>query len=93
MPTVKKYFSGLASLFSQTVNALVLGGHHDMSLSARCFTEHQLLGNYKWGPIHFFIDQLFFWEYSHCEKSFLRDVEYSKEILDYYRIYQENAQS
>lgn len=71
---IKTQTTRIAALLSQTLNTLFLGGHHNMTVSARSY----LHGGLPERVINF----IFFWEKDHCRKSFLRDVTYSREILD-----------
>jgi len=73
--------------FSQTVNVWLLFGHHDQTVSARCFVNqaHPL-----WGVAYRLINRIFFWQEDHCERSYLADVSYAQEFLQT-KFYQKDA--
>lgn len=81
---MKAYFLRLAAWLSQGLHCLVLGGSHDMTLSARCYVEYRLLGNSRWRLAHDTINKLF-WvllrQEEHCQSSFRADEEFARCIL------------
>jgi len=68
----------IAAWFSQTINLWLLFGHHDQTVSARCYVNRNHRG---WSMAYSMINTLFFWDADHCHKSFLRDVEFAKDVL------------
>ena len=65
--------SRIGSMISQSINTVFLFGHPDMSISSRAFIAN--------GKAKKIIDNIFFFHKNHCEKSFLVDVEFAKEII------------
>ena len=65
---------------SQTVNLLLLFGHHDQTVSARCYVNRNCRG---WRHAYRTINAIFFWQGDHCHESFLADVRFAKDILRY----------
>lgn len=81
---MKSYFLRLAAWLSQGLHCLVLGGSHDMTLSARCYVEHKLLGNERWRLAHETIDGLFrllLGQRDHCKASFHADEEFAQQVM------------
>jgi len=71
----------VAAWCSQGINCLFLGGHHDQTLSARCYVNRNKLG---WLVAHHTIDRVFkilLNQSNHCYHSHLRDLEFSRETL------------
>jgi hypothetical protein len=71
----------IAAWISQGVHCVVFGGHHDLTLSARCFVEYRVIGNdsWRWGYLAF--NAAFFWQEDHCRSSFLADIEFAEMVL------------
>ena len=65
---------------SQTINLWVLFGHHDMTVSARCYINRDRKG---WGVAYKVINKIFFWQDNHCRESFLADVLFAEEVMKY----------
>ena len=75
---LKSYLLNLFTIFSQFLNCLLLAGSPDQTISARCYMNR----NKKyWSTCHKVLDFLFFWQNSHCELSYRRDVVNSKSLL------------
>lgn len=83
---MRLWLSRVAAWCSQTINLWLLFGHHDMTVSARCYINRR---EPYWCLAHAAINRLFFWEPDHCRLSFERDVEYSREIERIYRYEQD----
>ena len=66
---------------SQTANTFLLFGHHDMTISARCYINRNKKG---WRRAYKFVNSIFFWQEDHCRDSFAEDVKFAKEIMDIY---------
>ena len=77
----------VAAWGSQTLNVWLLMGHHDQTVSARCYVNRH---NKWWNLCRNIVNTIFFWETDHCKKSFLKDVEYAKEILNYHTTEKDN---
>jgi len=72
-----------AAWVSQTLNCLILFGHHDQTISSRCWTNRHRFG---WSIARRMVDKLFyhlpvFGHSDHCYKSYISDVKYAREIL------------
>jgi hypothetical protein len=66
------------TLLSQSVNALLLGGHPDMSLSTRAYLEKD--NSRFWAFIHRAAERLF--GEGHCYESFMSDLEMALFIIE-----------
>ena len=66
------------TLFSQSINALVLGGHPDMSLSTRAYFERD--SSPFWGRVYRTAEGLF--GAGHCYDSFESDLEMALYMLE-----------
>lgn len=75
---LKRHLLRLLAWFSQTINLWFLFGHHDQTISARCYVNRHKRG---WGRAYRTINALFWWMDDHCKSSFERDVEFAKEVL------------
>lgn len=77
----------LAAWISQGTHVILFPrtGHHNMTISARCFIESAR--SERWGAARKTIDAFFrlFGQRDHCFDSFMRDVEYAEQILGEYR--------
>ena len=76
---MREYLTRAAAWISQGVNCLLLGGHHDQTVSARAYVNRNRCG---WGITYRIINALFFWQDSHCRESHSADVEFAKEVLN-----------
>ncbi|QSR34751.1 hypothetical protein CFI10_07035 [Marinobacterium iners] len=68
----------VAAWASQTVNLWLLFGHHDQTVSARCYLNRDQPG---WRLAYLTINRIFFWQKDHCRSSHLRDVEFALDVL------------
>jgi hypothetical protein len=68
----------IAAWASQTVNVWLLFGHHDQTVSARCYLNRYRPG---WREAYRAINAVFFWQDDHCRASYMRDVEFAEEVL------------
>jgi hypothetical protein len=69
---------------SQGVNCLLLGGHHDQTVSARAWIGR---ARWHWAALVYVLDGLFllvFRQRDHCRKSFEADVLFAREIYIHY---------
>lgn len=76
---MREYLTRAAAWISQGVNCLLLGGHHDQTVSARAYVNQHRCG---WGIAYRIINVLFFWQDNHCRESHSADVEFAKEVLN-----------
>lgn len=74
MSPMPSYPLRVAAYLSQGLN-LLLGGHHDMTLSARCYVLRLQPG---WRHAYRAINAIVFWQTDHCLSSFLDDVDFAK---------------
>jgi hypothetical protein len=70
----------VAAWLSQTVNLFLLFGHHDQTVSARCYVNRH---RQPWTWAYYAVNALFFWQDDHCRISHEQDVAFAKEILTY----------
>ena len=75
---MKTHLTRIAAWMSQTVNLWVLFGHHDQTVSARCYVNRSCRG---WRHAYRVINAIFFWQEDHCKESFLADVKFARQIL------------
>jgi len=68
----------LAVLFSQTMNVLFLKGHHDVTVSARCYVNRH---KPYWRKAYKIINALFFFQRNHCRASFETDVLFARKVI------------
>lgn len=68
----------VAAWASQTANLFLLAGHHDQTVSARCYVNRH---DDRWGKLYRRINTVFFWQKDHCHASHLRDVEFARQVL------------
>lgn len=76
---MREYLTRAAAWFSQGINCLLLGGHHDQTVSARAYVNRHRFG---WGAAYRIINLLFFWQENHCRESHQADVGFAKEVLN-----------
>ena len=77
MGRLKTQMYRLLAWGSQTVNVWLLFGHHDQTVSARCYVNRCKKG---WRVAYYLVDAIFFWEKGHCKKSYEEDVKFAKEV-------------
>lgn len=68
----------LSAWTSQTVNVWLLFGHHDQTVSARCYLNRD---KKRWKHAYLAINAIFFWQDDHCKTSFEQDIIFAKEVL------------
>lgn len=81
---MKEYLLRLAAWASQGLHCILLGGHHDMTVSARCHVEYRLRGNVRRRMAHDAIDGLFLrliGQHDHCRQSFEADEAFARQVL------------
>lgn len=81
---MKAYILRLAAWTSQGLHCIILGGHHDMTLSARCYVEYRLRGKPRWRWAHDAVNLIFltlFGQHEHCMQSFAADEAFAREVL------------
>ena len=80
---MKTYLLRIAAWLSQGLHCIFLLGHHDMTVSARCYVEYRLLGNERWRRAHDGINWVLlkgFGQHEHCMQSFLSDEAFAREV-------------
>ena len=73
----------IAAWLSQGVNTVFLGGHQNRTVSARAHLAASR-GSRIGQAARCAINAAFFWQADHCRTSFLRDVEFARELGDVY---------
>jgi hypothetical protein len=73
------YLTRLAAWLSQGVNCVLLAGHQDQTVSARCYVNKH---RHVWAFARDAINLLFFWQPDHCQASYQRDIDFAKELLN-----------
>lgn len=68
----------LSAWASQTINVWLLFGHHDQTVSARCYLNRD---KKRWKYAYLTINAIFFWQDNHCKTSFEQDIIFAKEVL------------
>lgn len=63
---------------SQTINLWVFFGHHDETVSARCYRLRHEKG---WGKAYRVLNKVYFWQDDHCKKSFDEDIAFAEEVM------------
>ena len=72
------YLTRVAAWLSQGANCVLLAGHHDQTVSARCYVNRH---STPWNVARLAINTVFFWQPDHCQASHQRDIEFSREVL------------
>ena len=73
------YASRVGAWASQGVNCVLLLGHPDQSLSARCYVQRN---ERIWGALYRAINAVFFWQVDHCKASHERDLRWARRLLE-----------
>lgn len=73
-----RWLTSGAALVSQFLNWLILFGHPDQTISARCYVNRH---RPVWGSAYRVINKIFFWQTDHCRESHKSDVEFARQIL------------
>jgi hypothetical protein len=74
MEKMGNQFIRIAAWLSQGVNVLLLGGHHDETVSARAYRR-------AW-PLRHVINAIFFFQEDHCYQSHMWDIKWASELLE-----------
>ena len=77
---MKQQLPRIAAWGSQGVNCNLLGGHQDQTVSARAYLNRNRRG---WRVAYRALNAVFFWQEDHCRDSWLADVAWAKEILEF----------
>lgn len=72
-----KQLSRIAAWLSQGVNCIFFGGHHDQTLSARCYAQQVDPG---WRVAYHVFNTVAFWQENHCLRSYQRDLDFAEEL-------------
>ena len=75
---MKIWLLRVAAWISQTANLFLLAGHHDQTISARCYVNRHKPG---WRTGYKLVNSIFFWQDDHCHSSHLRDVEFAIQVI------------
>lgn len=67
------------TLLSQSINALILGGHPDQSLSSRALTEQESSPRWRW--VRVTADRLL--GEHHCRDAYEADVQFGRDVADF----------
>lgn len=78
MKRIQSHLLSIAAWCSQTINLWLLFGHHDQTVSARCYVNRLRKG---WRVAYRVINGVFFWQEDHCRESHLQDVAFAKQVL------------
>ena len=74
------WFLRVSAWASQTINLWIFFGHHDMTVSARCYiNRHKPV----WGVAYRVVNKVFFWQKDHCKESLDEDIKYAMEVQKY----------
>lgn len=79
MQWVKAWFFKLLVVISQTINALILNGEPDQTISSRAYSCNNVK---MWSLVEQCINFVFFWDENHCYKSWVLDLEFSNRIIE-----------
>ena len=77
---MKQYLLRVLAWLSQGVNCILLGGHHDVTVSARAYLNRKR--SRGWYAAYRALNAVFFWQDDHCRDSWLADVIWANEVLD-----------
>lgn len=78
---MKAYFLRVSAWLSQGVNCVLLFGHHDQTVSARCYVNRF---RQPWAVLRVTIDRVVYAvtrQRDHCRESHGADVRWAKEVL------------
>ena len=76
---MKQHLLRVLAWLSQGVNCILLGGHHDVTVSARAYLNRERRG---WKIAYRTLNAVFFWQDDHCRDSWLADVIWANEVLE-----------
>lgn len=65
-------------VMSQMVNVVLLFGHPNETVCARCYRNRHKRG---WATAQAIIDIVFWWQCEHCRESHLSDRRYARQVL------------
>lgn len=72
------YLWNLLEWISQGLNAVLLAGNPNMTVSARCYVNRERAG---WALAYRVINRAFFWQSDHCRQSYEDDLQFARSIL------------
>jgi hypothetical protein len=75
---MRAYLIRIAAWLSQGINCILLGGHHDQTVSARAWANRD---RQPWRAVYHGLNLIFFWQDDHCRISHAADEEFAREIL------------
>jgi hypothetical protein len=79
MNKVLIWLTSIFALISQSLNVLILFGHHDMTISARCYINRK---KKYWRTAYKVVNKIFFFQENHCKVSFQSDIDFAKEVIE-----------
>lgn len=71
----------IAAWASRGINCLLLAGHHNQTVSSRCYENRKCPA---WKFAYLAINRLFWFQQDHCRSSYIRDIEWASRILKSY---------
>lgn len=77
---MKQWLLRVSAWVSQTINLWLLFGHHDMTVSARCYINRD---KPYWRVAYKVINTIFWFQKNHCKESFDEDIKYAMEVQKY----------
>ena len=77
---MKQWLLRVSAWVSQTINLWLLFGHHDMTISARCYINKD---KPYWRVAYKYINAIFWFQENHCKESFDADIKYAMEVQRY----------
>lgn len=75
---LKAWILNVMICVSQSFNSIVLLGHPDETLSARCHRNQHVPRWNKWREI---LNRIYFWQDDHCADSYADDVVRASDVL------------
>jgi hypothetical protein len=75
---MKDYLLNIGEIISQALNAILLAGNPNMTVSARCYLNREKPG---WRTAYFTVNKIFFWQEDHCRSSWVSDIVFARQAL------------
>ena len=76
---MKAWLMRVFAWMSQSINLWFLFGHHDQTVSARCYVNRCKPG---WRFAYRVINRIFFWQKDHCHSSFEKDLDFALQVIE-----------
>ncbi len=77
MRALLAYLARICAWVSQGLNCLILFGHHDQTVSARCYVNRL---KPVWRVAYRLVNCIFFWQEDHCKSSHESDLKYASSL-------------